>query len=287
MVPFDGKLIQILFSDRSKRDKDAVRDDYDSELIAAREERESRDARERRDARDRGREPARESRESRDNRDAKDSRDSRGDGRSSRESLERRDREREREKEREKERERERNDSYRKEDLAQDDRLYGRGHGRDDAGRSEGRVERADRNGRGRGRPTETADKGEACLMECFHGSLSRSERLPLSPLQAHSGTPAAPRWTAATTAGSRGVAPRGSEAWREGRTAAPPKEPQREFQTGTATRGRGGSSPETPPTTGGAGMGSGSAETTATEVRRRAVSMNLWCLKIQSNQLN
>lgn len=154
-------LLFVFFSDRGKRDKDGVREDrdYDSELTAAREERESRDARDRRDVRDRGREPVRESRDSRDNRDTKDSRDSRGDGRSSRESLERRDREREREKEREKERER--NDSYRKEDAGQDDRLYARGHGRDDGGRSEGRT---DRNGRGRGRPNETVDKGETCL---------------------------------------------------------------------------------------------------------------------------
>lgn len=86
----------------------------------------------------------------------KDSREIKAETRSSRESLERRDREREKERGREKER----SDAYRKEEPPPDDRAYGRGHGRDDGGRTESKLDRAERNGRGRGRANEASDKG-------------------------------------------------------------------------------------------------------------------------------
>lgn len=151
------RLLSLLQTEsRSKREKDGVRDDrdYDPEVLSSRDDRETRD---RRDPRERGRDAAR------DNRDAKDSRESRTETRSSRESLERR--EREREKERGREKERERGDAYRKEDPAQDERVYGRGHGRDDGGRAEvrmdSRTDRGERNERGRGRANEPSDKGK------------------------------------------------------------------------------------------------------------------------------
>lgn len=159
MVCKDLFIFLLRTESRSKREKESVRDnrDYDSEVLSlrdARDDRDTREARDRRDARDRGRETTRDNR---DIRDAKDSRESRTETRSSRESLERREKERGRE--------RERSDAYRKEDPAQDDRVYVRAHGRDDGGRAdvrtESRTDRAERNDRGRGRATESSDKGK------------------------------------------------------------------------------------------------------------------------------
>lgn len=143
---------------RNKREKDSIRDDrdYDSELLSrdARSDRDARESRDRRDARERGRETTRDSR---DNRDAKDSRESRTDNRSSRESLGSRERERDRDREKDREREKERErDPQRKDDTTQEDRSYGRGHGREDT-----KGDRAEKNGRVRSRANESSDKGK------------------------------------------------------------------------------------------------------------------------------
>ncbi|MEQ2174704.1 hypothetical protein GOODEAATRI_010504 [Goodea atripinnis] len=182
---------------RSKREKDRDDRDYDSEVLSSRDDRETRETRERRDPRERGREATRDSRDNRDIRDVKDSRESKAETRSSRESLERR----ERDKERGREKDRERSEAYRKEEMAPDDRAYGR----------------------------------EILVV---------------------------PNWTAAMTTGSHGAVRSGTEAWK----GAPPREALTRLLSAIAMRATEEITLETPPTTGGEDMESGSTETTERE---------------------